>query len=182
MLQGQVCPSGSAVAGFSISGAILCVPIVIATPAAISDSPPSTQDSSWGDNQGPQIKALSIAPPIVAVGSSPQTITVTLAVSDNLSDVEYISLFVSTSANTNFINGSAALISGTNLYGLYVIEVGIPQYAPSGVWLIREIELLDSAGNRERYLNEAISPGASVGNNGWHYVQEIGSDHTFIVS
>ena len=179
-LEGQVCPSGSAIAGFSVSGSIICVHVVIATPTPISGLPPTAQ-SSGGDSQRPTLEALSILPSTVAVGSSAQTILVTLAASDNLSWVDSINVSVTTAMDTNNVSGRAALVSGTNLDGLYSVSLTIPQFAPTGVWVIREISVSDNAGNRVIYLDESIFPGSNVDGISRHHVQELGADSTFIV-
>jgi hypothetical protein len=184
-LQGQVCPAGSAIAGFGIDGAIICVPVVIATPTPISGSPPTTQGSTGGDSQYPELKALTISPSIVAVGNSGQAIRVTLSLSDNLSGVGMLSVSIANGCDgtTGYGAGfdSSAMVSGTNLDGIWIWDRIMPRYSPAGVWIITGVTISDNAGNSRTYRPRACE-GTSAETDSLKFLESLGFDVTFIVS
>ena len=101
------------------------------------------------DVKPPQLIDLSVQPISVDVSSSNQTITVTLAVTDDLSGIA--SVGVRLGLPSGFFNGACPPInanrtSGDNLNATYSSTITVPRNGAAGQWPL-SITLTDAAGN-----------------------------------
>ena len=156
-LEGKVCPAGSAVAGFSLDGALLCVPVVVAIPTPL---PTNTSPSSGGDSTGPTLNAFAISPNILTVTAGPQTVEFTIAASDDLSGISVVAVsFKSPTSEGDCRQGqSEAVAGGTILSGIYVVKFSIPRFSPSGMWTVCNVTLIDNVGNISMVSADSGSP------------------------
>lgn len=119
---------------------------------------------------------MTIEPDVVLTGSGDQTVRITFAASDDLSGTRTLAVFIHTSANSNFGTPNPELVSGDKLNGLWVMEFQIPQFAPTGIWRIRELQLHDEIGNFRQILD-----GSEFGSGSFETFQKLGFTNTFVV-
>jgi hypothetical protein len=102
------------------------------------------------DTAPPQVTSISIAPASVDITSAPQTITATIAITDDESGFDFGNLNIYNQAGkqvTGAIFAAAERISGTALSGTYEVDVILPRYAAPGNWRA-EVLMLDVADNQ----------------------------------
>lgn len=124
--------------------------------------------SDPADITAPTITGINISPPSVDVSAGPQTITVTMDVTDDLSGTIFTPgptgsffgffpvQFRSPSAGQRRYIGNTqyTLISGTPLNGRWEATFTMPQFSEPGIWQIEFLQLRDVAGN-QRFLSTA---------------------------
>ena len=106
------------------------------------------------DTTPPVLKSVILTPASVNVSGGPQTATITIHVTDDLSgadmtsDRSYLD-FASPSGLQNIYVyfGGLSLISGTLNDGVWQAQVTIPQYSEPGAWKIGSLGIYDLAGN-----------------------------------
>jgi len=105
------------------------------------------------DTVAPQLTSLDTAPDPVNVSVAAQSVTLTLAITDNESGLNYANLYVYNQAG-RYINsgsiGAAQRISGTELDGIYAVNMTVPRYSAPGTWRV-DVYLSDVAGNMRNY-------------------------------
>jgi hypothetical protein len=114
--------------------------------------------TSVPDTQPPQLTGISITPASVDVSRNPQTVNITLNVTDNLAGVEFSFWprvrFRSPSGRLQLTEtGTLTLVSGTPSSGVWRGVMSIPRYTEPGTWKLHQIVLIDRAAN-DRILNE----------------------------
>lgn len=92
---------------------------------------PPTGAHKQSDVTPPQLLALVLSQASVDVSAAPQTVTVDLDVTDNLSGVSAVDVFLASPSGTS-VNAVAAPVSGTR----YRARLVIPRYAAVGAWRI----------------------------------------------
>jgi len=98
----------------------------------------------------PQLQALTITPTSIDVSAAPQTVTVNMGVTDNLSGVSRVmATFVSPKGT--IAESPASSIDGFN----YTATVTIPRYAANGTWLLR-VTLVDAVTNTALILPSTL--------------------------
>lgn len=99
----------------------------------------------------PSLVAVSFEPAQVDTSAGPQTITVTVHATDDLSGLAYMQIsFESLEARQHkelFEYASRALKSGTLQDGYFVITATLPQYSAYGEWEMTSVSLTDSLSN-----------------------------------
>lgn len=119
--------------------------------------PTSLTVQSTPDTQPPQIVGITMAPSSVDASAGPQTVTLSLSLTDNLSGTNFTSCNCSTfffdirspSGNQNIYlsNNQFTQTSGTALNGVWRAQFTVPQFSEPGVWQVAYIGTLDATGN-----------------------------------
>jgi serine protease len=60
-------------------------------------------------------------------------------------------------SRTTYAVGYPALIAGDKLDGTYTFQVQVPQYAETGTWHLRDINISDNAGHSASYLETGLA-------------------------
>jgi hypothetical protein len=118
--------------------------------------------STTADTQVPEILTITFAPAAIDVSNGPQSITMTIALTDNLSGIDFsrflewrVILRSPSGRQEQYIAGrDFQLVSGTALNGVWRATHIFPQHAEAGVWSVSDLWLSDLADN-ERYLRAA---------------------------
>jgi len=101
------------------------------------------------DTTPPKLVGLAISPNSVDVTSGPQTVTITMNVTDDLSGTQQVYGAVRSPTTGQYQYFYANLTAGTNLNGTWVGNVTIPQYSEAGGWTIYYIYLADNDTNTQ---------------------------------
>jgi hypothetical protein len=112
--------------------------------------PTATPDRTKGDIRPPDLVSWNFSPVSVDTANSDQTITFTAHIVDDLSGVHYgIAWFYSPSGPLNHVwfFPSSDLVSGNLQDGIYVSTMTLNRFSATGVWRLKEIQLLDEIGN-----------------------------------
>ena len=141
---------------------------------AIATSDTARNHSSWtshgtvsqtavGDTTVPTVRAVS-APSAVDTSASAHVVTVRAEVTDDLSGADCVFIALFGPGGQLIQNGCATRISGTELDGVYELDLRLPRYAQEGTWDIR-IETADRAGNQKQLgtLGTVTQTGAGDG-------------------
>jgi hypothetical protein len=127
--------------------------------------PASVPVGSVEDTTPPGVSSLSITPSVNTT-SSPQTVTVTGQLTDNLSGVvEATIAFQSPSGKQLTQRVAFAKTSGSETNGSWEAKVPFEQFIQNGTWKVSSLNLIDNAGNEVRLTAaqlEAKSLPASV--------------------
>lgn len=107
-----------------------------------------------GDTSGPAISAFSFSPATVDTTSGPQTVTLTITVTDNLSGFRQGSVFLRAPGSGQYqlvdIQTSDRT-SGDASSGVYERTFVMPQYSDVGNWYVDGAGLYDTVGNATIY-------------------------------
>jgi hypothetical protein len=130
------------------------VAVALAAPAAAQGrgltspaSGPLTLRAAASDTSPPQLVSFSITPETVDVGSSSQTVTVSMRVTD-ATGAQAPTFLLSHQTSTQTIGfGSVPRTSGTALDGVYSKTITVPQGSASGEWDAVVYPLADTLGN-----------------------------------
>ncbi|MGD9418114.1 MAG: DUF7035 domain-containing protein [Verrucomicrobiota bacterium JB025] len=116
------------------------------------------------DTSPPQATSIEVTPPSVDTSSTAQQITVTIAISDNLSGFRFGNIFLKAPSGT--INydlteyfSSSNLVSGSPADGTYSVTLSLPAGSEMGTWNV-EWYLRDETGNSE-FSSSSTLPGSS---------------------
>jgi hypothetical protein len=123
------------------------------------------------DVQAPRVTGIRITPASVNVSSAPQTVTVDLTLTDDVSGVRLgqprfgeTVLTVLGPAPGFQVHGAFStqftLVSGTVLNGTWRTTITIPRYSQPGTWGIN-VFLVDNANNRASYPTSTLPPPSS---------------------
>lgn len=98
---------------------------------------------------------MRFEPETIDTSSGPQTITVTVHVTDDLSGVEWVSIGFGKEGTTQNIGidivpggDRTELLEGNNRDGYYRKTMTLPQYSAYGTWEMTTVVLVDNVGNR----------------------------------
>jgi hypothetical protein len=114
-----------------------------------------------GDVTPPTLLSVSVSPNPVDAQQSPQTVTIQLGASDNLSGVDFEEpqfiydavTFTSPSGNEtiNVRGATFSLVSGNTMNGVWQSTFTVSNYSESGAWTLTEVTFPDAVGNFQAY-------------------------------
>ena len=105
------------------------------------------------DTVAPQLGSIDIAPDPVDVSAAGQSITLSVAITDDDSGLNHADLYLYNQAGHYITSGSvraAQRISGTALDGVYSVSLTVPRYSVPGTWRV-DVYLTDTVGNNRNY-------------------------------
>ncbi len=110
-----------------------------------------------GDSTAPSVSLLS-APPTIDTSPSDQVVTVTMAATDDVSGVRWLSVGLRGPSDQTILGSPSGgvLISGTPLSGTYQITFTVPRYSQPGSWAIK-VTAFDNANNSSTHDIGAIA-------------------------
>ena len=116
----------------------------------VTPSTPSTtvQETRGGDVTAPVLVSTTATSPI-DTSSSSQLISIDLKITDDLSGVKSVLIYLNGPLGNSIVNGNATKVSGTALNGMYQLKVTAPKKSPKGD-LVIEVVVWDLAGNMSR--------------------------------
>lgn len=124
------------------------------------------------DLQPPRVSGLSFSPNPVDVSNGPQTVTVSLGATDDLSGINFTSGyapcgdFVIQSPTRKQARGIDAfafkLASGTSLDGIWKATFVMPQYSEAGNWTVSGLILRDNAHNNSSLSGTSLASALSA--------------------
>ncbi len=103
----------------------------------------------------PMLADLDFSPTSVDVSSGPQTVTVTMHVTDDLSGVGSIYVSFYDAATNQYQQAYATRTAGNTLDGTWTADIVIPQLAADGIWTLNGVTLQDFTGNYS-FVSEAV--------------------------
>ncbi|MFN8073802.1 MAG: Calx-beta domain-containing protein [Kineosporiaceae bacterium] len=131
-------------------------PVLIACMTAALLGAAVLPTSAVSDTSAPEVVSLSVSATSVDVEDGDGKVTVTAAITDDLSGLDYASVYWwHPSAPESWVAvglWDARRVSGTANDGIYTDDLVFPQYARSGTWFLQRIVLRDKAKN-ERSLS-----------------------------
>jgi hypothetical protein len=102
------------------------------------------------DTQPPALGAFSIVPSTVNTESSPQTVTVTAEITDNLSGFSQGTVVFESPSGKVITNvAQFTKVSGTALKGTYEAKIIFKQFIQPGTWKVSNVTVGDAVGNEE---------------------------------
>lgn len=124
------------------------------------------------DTVPPQVTSISIPPAPVDITTAPQTVTVTIQITDDDSGLDFGNLNIFNQAGqqvTGAVFTGDQRTFGNALSGTYEVDVILPRYAAPGTWRA-EVLMLDVADNLSVFGPEP-----------WHYDYPVPEDAEFTV-
>jgi hypothetical protein len=126
-----------------------CIPVLallfwvgVATPAV---------EAQTSDTTPPTLAAFALTPAAIDVTLAPQTVTVTLRVTDDLSGVPQtccpVQLSFRSPSGQQNQQTVAMRQSGTSLDSVWTAEITFPQFVADGLWEVGHVYLVDAVGN-----------------------------------
>jgi Dockerin type I domain/Cohesin domain len=128
--------------------------------------------STPSDNIPPALTSFSISPLAVDTSTGPQTMTLTLGLTDNISGVDFTAGFLSPYINNSYIYFTSpsgqqnvdigpygnpfTLNAGTVLNGQWQTSFVLPQYSEGGTWNLQYLQLQDMALNELPLLGSQL--------------------------
>jgi hypothetical protein len=114
------------------------------------------------DTEAPKVVGLTVNPSSVNTSSGPQTVTVDVHATDNLSGVAGV--VVSLSNGSRYLSSTAHLLAGgERLNGTWEASLTLPQYAAAGRYALG-VGVVDNVGNHHTYSSSELEglglPGA----------------------
>ena len=123
---------------------------LIALLALISGAGLQTINAQVQDTSAPALAEFDFNPKTIDVSSGPQTVTITLRITDDLSGFEFGN-FVMVSPSGQQVSSAGYnapnRISGNSLDGVYEVSAVIPQFSEAGTWRVIQVFLNDTVGN-----------------------------------
>jgi uncharacterized protein YjdB len=104
-----------------------------------------------GDQSAPRLTSFSFAPAALDITSKPDTMRVTLGISDPVAGVGRMFAFAHSPSGKGFGINSCARVSGTDTNGTWRCEIILPVGAEPGTYTFREVLVEDQLGNRRSY-------------------------------
>lgn len=126
------------------------------------------------DLRPPTLLDVTFEPETFDTSKGPQTVTVTVHVTDDLSGVEWVAMGFRKPGTTqgnavDIVPGSESteLLDGDHLDGRYRATMTLPQYAAYGAWEMYQVVLVDNVGNRAEMRKPDDAQEAGRGNDEW---------------
>jgi hypothetical protein len=116
-------------------------------------------NSSASDTSPPELVSFDFTPKTVNVSSSPQTITVTARITDDLSGLNSLSAYFYSPSGNQYVYvrfSDSQRISGTANDGVYQGTMTIPVFSEAGSWEVQDIYLSDRVGNSIDYWRDEV--------------------------
>jgi hypothetical protein len=123
---------------------------LIALVAVIGSADVRTVKAQTEDTTAPALAEFDFNPKTVDVSAGPQTVKLTLRITDDLSGFDFGNfLFISPSGQQVSSGGYNAQfrVSGNSLDGVYEASAVIPQFSEAGTWRVIQVFLRDQVGN-----------------------------------
>ena len=123
---------------------------LIALTAFIGGADAWTVNAQIEDTTAPALAEFDFNPKTVDVSAGPQTVTITLRITDDLSGFDFGNfLMISPSGQQVSSGGYNAQnrVSGNSLDGVYQASAVIPQFSEAGTWRVIQVFLKDLVGN-----------------------------------
>jgi hypothetical protein len=103
---------------------------------------------SGPDYMAPQLNGLAFDKPVVRFTGTPQTVTLEISVTDEVSGIDHVMAHIR-SSNYGYVNPCEARPSGTA--GLWKCAVTVDAWSPLGDFVVEYLDVRDSAGNGMMY-------------------------------
>lgn len=152
----------------------------VATPTPEVQATPTPASIPGGDMTPPLVTSMSISPSVVPASLGPQVVTFTVRTSDDLSGVKYVNIFIRSASGAVAGTGNAVLVAGDARDGTYELRFIVPQYAPTGTWEVKELQVFDSVGNMRKYVDRDLVQNLGTQPN-TIYMQDAGLPNEFTV-
>jgi hypothetical protein len=108
----------------------------------------------------PTIQSLEFTPGAIDVATASAQVTFTARVTDNLSGVGAIALYLYSPGFIQSRSVGLGQISGDNRDGIYRGTITFPQYSAAGIWSIHQVYLSDTLSNyRYLYTQDLLNAG-----------------------
>lgn len=123
---------------------------LIALITVITGAEVRTVKAQVQDTTAPALTEFDFNPKTIDVGAGPQTVTITLRITDDLSGFDFGNfLFISPSGQQVLSGGynASSRIAGNSLDGVYQSSAVIPQFSEAGSWRVIQVFLRDQVGN-----------------------------------
>lgn len=123
---------------------------LIALTAVIGGADARTVNAQIEDTTAPALAEFDFNPKTIDVSAGPQTVTITLRITDDLSGFDFGNfLLISPSGQQVSSGGYNAQnrVSGNSLDGVYQVSAVIPQFSEAGTWRVIQVFLKDLVGN-----------------------------------
>jgi hypothetical protein len=122
-----------------------------------------TVQSTPSDTTAPALNGLAFTPPVIDTSDGNQSVSVTMAVTDNLAGVtpSFDTFraqidFTSPSGVQRRFSFSPARTAGTDLNGTWQMPVVFPRYSEAGTWKA-QLWLIDAVANQHYYSNADLA-------------------------
>lgn len=123
---------------------------LLALIAVIGGAAVPTVTAQAEDTAAPALIEFDFNPKTVDVSTGPQTITLTLRITDDLSGFEFGNFLLLSPSGQQVSSGgynAAHRASGNSLDGVYQVAAVIPQFSEAGTWRVIQVFLRDQVGN-----------------------------------
>lgn len=123
---------------------------LIALIAVIGGASSRIANGQLEDTTPPALAEFDFNPKTIDVSTGPQTVTLTLRITDDLSGFDFGNfLFLSPSGQQVISGGYNApnRIAGNSIDGVYEVTGHIPQFSEAGTWRVIQVFLRDQVGN-----------------------------------
>ena len=121
---------------------------LIALTAVIGGADARTVNAQIEDTTAPALAEFDFNPKTIDVSAGPQTVTITLRITDDLSGFDFGNfLLISPSGQQVSSGGYNAQnrVSGNSLDGVYQVSAVIPQFSEAGTWRVIQVSLASIA-------------------------------------
>jgi len=124
---------------------------------AISATVASAQNVS--DSTPPQVSAVAFSQTAVDTTAGDQSVTASVTVTDDLSGVNYLYIYLQTTSTSQPANTRSlscyvgTLQSGSRTNGVLTGSCYFPRYSQSGTWYAYQVYVYDNVGNNRSYYN-----------------------------
>src|SRR5262245_27749791 len=99
------------------------------------------------DTTPPQLVDFSFSPTSIDVSASPQTITATFRVTDNLTGTANVQVQFRSPSGGQFQSINGLLETGNRQDGIFRGSLSFPRFSENGMWTVLNVFLSDFAGN-----------------------------------
>lgn len=100
------------------------------------------------DTTPPELVSFNFVPSTIDLSGGPQSVTVNLQLTDDLSGVPYGANVQFVSPSFKYFNAFATFTSGDALNGTYVGSIEFSPFVENGIWTVGSIYVADVVGNR----------------------------------
>src|SRR5687768_29502 len=118
--------------------------------ALIGGADARTVNAQVEDTAAPALAEFDFNPKTIDVGAGPQTVTITLRITDDLSGFEFGNFLLLSPSGQQVSSGgynAQHRVSGNSLDGVYQASAVIPQFSEAGTWRVIQVFLRDQVGN-----------------------------------
>lgn len=123
---------------------------LIALLAVMAGAHVRTVNAQVEDTTAPALAEFDFNPRTIDVSAGPQTVTITLRITDDLSGFEFGNFLMFSPSGQQVSSGgynAPHRIAGDSLNGVYQVSAVIPQFSEAGTWRVFQLFLRDQVGN-----------------------------------